>query len=197
MIQIQKGSHNDYVVYDTSNFKMHHAHVKSYTIAKILKRNVENREIPKSKDIRLIESHIRVSTDKEYIRILTNLLRDLSKKKVSKHSLLGKVMSEKDGVIKRLEKDPTNEALQQVDRFYQMLILMIENSYHQPVHYTLNSNKLEIIYKSHKTKVTIVFNPDMESKISYLYQGNYTQKPFCRRNVKELSNTLQQVLDPK
>ena len=197
MIQIQRGSHNDYVVYDTSNFKNHHAHVKSYTIAKILKRNVENREIPKSTDIRLIESHIRVSTDKEYIRILTNRVRDLSKKKVSKHSMLGKIMMEKEGVIKRLKKDPTNEALQQVDRFYQTLILIIENCYHQPIHYEISSSKMELVYKSHKRKITLSFNSDMESKISYLCEGNYTQKPFCKRNVKELSNTLRQVLDPK
>lgn len=194
MLQIQKTPHNDYVVYDPEDFNHYHTHVKSYLTAKVLKRNVENNILPKSHDIRFIESHMRVTRDRGYMAQLKERVKMLSKKKVSKYNLLQKVMKEKEVNRNYLHKNHEDESLQIVDRFYQILILMIEHGHYIPCHYQISPFEMELVYKSHRKKITILFHPDGESKISYLCEGRYTQRTFCKRNEKELCNTIHQIM---
>lgn len=64
-----KKSHRDdtYIVYNPHNFNLH-THTRHKRIALIIKNNVEHHRVPKSNDLRLLISHIRVTSNKQYIR---------------------------------------------------------------------------------------------------------------------------------
>ncbi|HCT64843.1 MAG TPA: hypothetical protein DIC60_06215 [Lachnospiraceae bacterium] len=55
------------MVYNPHNFKLH-THTRHKRIAVVIKNNVEHHRVPKSKDLRMLYSHIRVTTNKNYIR---------------------------------------------------------------------------------------------------------------------------------
>lgn len=77
MLKIKK-SHYDgtFIVYNPDNFKLH-THVRHQRIAVQIKYNVEHRLLPKTNNIRLLESHIRVTKNKKYIQIVQNKINAL------------------------------------------------------------------------------------------------------------------------
>lgn len=60
---------DEYIVYNPHNFKLH-THTRHKRIAIVIKSNVEHHRVPKSKDLRMLYSHIRVTTNKSYIRLI-------------------------------------------------------------------------------------------------------------------------------
>ena len=70
LLKIKK-SHFDgsFIVFNPDNFKLH-THVRHQRIAVVIKHNVEHHLLPKTNNIRLLESHIRVTCNKEYISIV-------------------------------------------------------------------------------------------------------------------------------
>ena len=66
---------NEYIVQNTKKeFKYGHTHIKSFNIAKTIIDNCIRKKRPKTNNLYLLESHIRISKDKKYIKILQELL---------------------------------------------------------------------------------------------------------------------------
>lgn len=68
-----------YVVYCPSNFD-YHTHCWNRDVAYIIKKNVDKLRVPKTKDIRLLKSHIRVTDNEEYISKLKQKICSLQTK---------------------------------------------------------------------------------------------------------------------
>ena len=64
-----------YIVYNTKkNFKNGHTHIQSFDMAKTIIDNNIRKKRPKTNSIYLIESHIRVTNDSKYKKMLEELL---------------------------------------------------------------------------------------------------------------------------
>ncbi|MBU5337297.1 hypothetical protein [Intestinibacter bartlettii] len=64
-----------YIVYNTKkNFENGHTHIQSFEIAKTIIDNNIRKKRPKTNSIYLIESHIRVTNDSKYKKMLEELL---------------------------------------------------------------------------------------------------------------------------
>jgi hypothetical protein len=66
LLKIKKSHINGFILYNPENFKQH-THIQKLEIAFVVKRNVEKSILPKTDNAWLLESHIRVSSDKAYI----------------------------------------------------------------------------------------------------------------------------------
>jgi hypothetical protein len=82
MLKIHKSyTDNGYIVYDQHNFDKYHTHTRHLRIAIIIRNNVNKLRLPKSRDKRLIESHIRVSNNKSYTIKLELILKEIEENK--------------------------------------------------------------------------------------------------------------------
>lgn len=73
ILQVKKG----YIIYNQNkSFSTGHTHIRSYTVAKTIIDNCINRKRPKTKNIYLLESHIRISTNEKYINLLKELIEN-------------------------------------------------------------------------------------------------------------------------
>lgn len=71
VLAVKKG----YVVYNTTRyFEKSHTHLRSFNIAKTIIENCINKRTPKTNNLYLLESHIRISTDKKYIKLVEELI---------------------------------------------------------------------------------------------------------------------------
>lgn len=78
ILMIRKSHRDDsYVVYNPHNFSLH-THTRHKRIALIVKYNVEHKRIPRSNDLRLLYSHIRVTTNKKYKKALEEKIAEIS-----------------------------------------------------------------------------------------------------------------------
>lgn len=71
ILRVKRG----YIVYNTKkNFKNGHTHIQSFDMAKTIIDNNIRKKRPKTNSIYLIESHIRVTNDSKYKKMLEELL---------------------------------------------------------------------------------------------------------------------------
>ena len=71
VLRVKRG----YIVYNTKkNFKNGHTHIQSFDMAKTIIDNNIRKKRPKTNSIYLIESHIRVTNDSKYKKMLEELL---------------------------------------------------------------------------------------------------------------------------
>lgn len=71
ILAVKKG----YVVYNTLKpFSEGHTHIYGYNIAKTMINNCIMKKTPKTNNLYLLESHIRISTDKKYIKLVEELI---------------------------------------------------------------------------------------------------------------------------
>ena len=78
MLKIRKSCYDGgYIVYDEKDFQNCHTHTRHWRIASVIRNNVNKKRIPKSRDKKTIESHIRVAKDPEYIKKLQKILREI------------------------------------------------------------------------------------------------------------------------
>ena len=71
ILRVKRG----YIVYNTKkNFKNGHTHIQSFDMAKTLIDNNIRKKRPKTNSVYLIESHIRVTNDSKYKKMLEELL---------------------------------------------------------------------------------------------------------------------------
>jgi hypothetical protein len=69
-LRIKRSRYNGtFIVYNPTNFEKH-THIQKLEIAYVVKRNVERNLLPKTNNVWLLESHIRVSNNKAYIRMI-------------------------------------------------------------------------------------------------------------------------------
>ena len=69
MLKIKKSHFNGFIVYNPKNFKQH-THIQKLGVTFVVKRNVERKLLPKTNSVWLLESHIRVSDDENYIDMI-------------------------------------------------------------------------------------------------------------------------------
>jgi hypothetical protein len=81
-LQIEKVK-DGYILFRPNQFQDFHTHLKSYRMAKQIKYNAEHNQMPKTRNIRLLYSHIRVSDNKNYIDKIQQLI-DTKKQKGKK-----------------------------------------------------------------------------------------------------------------
>lgn len=67
MLQIKKatGKKEQWIVYNPHNFK-YHTHCYSLRVARLLRDNVNHKREPRTVNIRLLESHMRLTADRKY-----------------------------------------------------------------------------------------------------------------------------------
>lgn len=70
---IKETCDGDYVVVNVNSSYDKHSHVKSVKIGKIICKLASKKKLPRSKDIYFINSLIRISSNREYIRRLENV----------------------------------------------------------------------------------------------------------------------------
>ena len=72
---------NGYIVYNTKkNFENGHTHLQSFEMSKTIIDNIIRKKRPKTNNIYLIESHIRVTNDSKYKKILEEILESKKNK---------------------------------------------------------------------------------------------------------------------
>lgn len=80
ILAVKKG----YVVYNTTGpFEKSHTHLRSFSMAKTVIDNCIRKKMPKTRNLYLLSSHIRISTDDKYI----NMIEELIEVKESKDKL--------------------------------------------------------------------------------------------------------------
>jgi len=76
-LRIKRSRYNrTFIVYNPTNFEKH-THTQKLEIAYVVKRNVERNLLPKTNSIWLLESHIRVSDDEDYIEMVQSKINSL------------------------------------------------------------------------------------------------------------------------
>ena len=78
MLKIKKSHCNksEWIVYNPDNFVLH-THCRSRRVALIIRSNVKNKRMPKTKDFRLLESHLRVTKNKRYRKMIEQRIDEL------------------------------------------------------------------------------------------------------------------------
>lgn len=82
LLKIKKShkKRDEWILYNPDNFKLH-THCRSFRVALSIKKNVEKHKLPRSKNLRTIESHKRVTKNKKYIRQLDDLIDRIKQEK--------------------------------------------------------------------------------------------------------------------
>lgn len=71
ILKVKKG----YIVYNTKKpFENGHTHLNSFEMSKTIIDNLIRKKRPKTKNVYLIESHIRVTNDSKYKKVLEELI---------------------------------------------------------------------------------------------------------------------------
>lgn len=78
ILRIKKSHRNkdEWIVYNPDNFALH-THCRSFRVALIIRDNVSNRRLPKSNDLRLLVSHMRVTHNRQYRRLLEEKIKEI------------------------------------------------------------------------------------------------------------------------
>lgn len=86
ILEVKSSNRKGYILQNTSkdSFRDSHTHLHSFSIAKTILSNVKNNKLPKTHDIYLLKSHIRVSNNERYINQIEQLIETRSNK--SKHN---------------------------------------------------------------------------------------------------------------
>lgn len=78
MLKIKK-SHkkkNEWIVYNVDNFSLH-THCSNFRVALAIKKNVELKRLPKSRNLRTLESHKRLTRNAAYLKQLELLINEV------------------------------------------------------------------------------------------------------------------------
>lgn len=71
VLEVKKG----YIVYNINRpFDKGHSHLRSFSMAKTIIENCINKRAPKTNNLYLLSSHVRVSYDAEYIKLVEELI---------------------------------------------------------------------------------------------------------------------------
>lgn len=71
ILAVKKG----YIVYNRNKpFEQGHSHLRSFNMSKTIIENCINKRTPKTNNLYLLESHVRVSNDDKYIKLVEELI---------------------------------------------------------------------------------------------------------------------------
>lgn len=71
---------NEWLVYNPDNFALH-THCRSRRVALVIRNNVLKQRLPKSTDPYLIESHARLTGNRQYKKLLEERINEIKKQK--------------------------------------------------------------------------------------------------------------------
>lgn len=92
ILKVQNGKKTSFIVYNTKKeWSKGHTHLHTRTIAEILIKNVINKRKPKTNNLYVLRSHIRVSDDEKYIKFIEELI-ETKKNKEKKQYINKKVV---------------------------------------------------------------------------------------------------------
>lgn len=75
IMEVHSGNRVGYIAYNTNKpWEGSHSHLKSFNMAKTIISNVKNHKKPKTKNLYLMKSHIRLSADEDYIKYIEDLM---------------------------------------------------------------------------------------------------------------------------
>lgn len=75
ILKVEHKKRIGFIVYNTKkDWESGHTHLNSKSVAEIVIKNVDQRRKPKTKNLYLLKSHIRVSNDLKYIKFLEDLI---------------------------------------------------------------------------------------------------------------------------
>ena len=75
ILKVKSKNRVGYILYNTKKtFKNGHTHVKGFDIAKTIIDNCIKNKTPKTSNLYLLTSHIRISTDEKYIKKIEELI---------------------------------------------------------------------------------------------------------------------------
>lgn len=66
----------EWILYNPDNFNLH-THCRNKRVALAIKSNVDRHRLPKSRNLRTLESHIRVTSNQKYIRQIEKLIQEI------------------------------------------------------------------------------------------------------------------------
>lgn len=89
ILKVQHKKKIGFIVYNTKkDWESGHTHLNSKTIAEIVIKNVDKRKKPKTNNLYILKSHIRVSNDSKYIKFIESLIE--TKKSKEKKAYINK-----------------------------------------------------------------------------------------------------------
>ena len=75
ILKVQSGRKVGYIVYNTrKEWEEGHTHLQSFNMAKTIIDNVLKHKIPKTKNLYLLQSHIRLSDSPEYDKLIGEMI---------------------------------------------------------------------------------------------------------------------------
>lgn len=75
ILKVRSKGKTGYIVHNTRKpFENGHTHLNSFSMAKVIVNNVIHKKNPKTNNIYLLESHIRLSEDEKYISYIKHLI---------------------------------------------------------------------------------------------------------------------------
>ena len=82
ILAVKKG----YVVYNTQKpFSIGHSHIYGFNMAKTVVDNCIRKKRPKTRNLYLLTSNVRVSNDEKYIRLINELIEARKNKDINKY----------------------------------------------------------------------------------------------------------------
>lgn len=84
IIEVHSGNRTGYIAYNSLKpWEEGHSHLKSFNMAKTIISNVKYHKKPKTNNLYLMKSHMRISNDEKYIKYIEELMS--TKKSKSRH----------------------------------------------------------------------------------------------------------------
>lgn len=192
MFKIKRTSNHKYVVFDTNDFSNHHTHTNTMKIAKIIKDNVEKHRRPLSKDIRMLESHLRLANDPRYREMIIQMIEDVERMHRKKSYYLKQLHSSMKSLANGhlyLSDDDKKEFM----KLYEYINELIERLYYQPTSYTIQIPYTEVIYEYKDLSITISIDESMIANVQCM-QDNILIKEFSCESNQELRKRLYKIL---
>ena len=82
ILKVKSKGRTGYIIHNTSKpFEEGHSHLKSFEMAKVIINNVIYKKKPKTSNIYLLESHIRLSNNDKYVSYIKHLIEVKKRKK--------------------------------------------------------------------------------------------------------------------
>ena len=71
---------DEWIIYNPDNFKLH-THCHNLRVAIIIKTNVEQKRLPRSRNLQTLYSHLRLTSNKRYREQILCLIEEVKQKK--------------------------------------------------------------------------------------------------------------------
>ncbi len=88
MLKIKKSQRDGtYIVYNPDNFTLH-THCKSLRVALVIRSNVEKGRLPKSNDLRMLYSQLRLTKNRQYRKLLEAKIEESEETRTRRKTVL-------------------------------------------------------------------------------------------------------------